>query len=225
MSASGIAAKAVLGRDLTLAFRAGGGMGLAAGFFAASAALVPLGVGADLPLLGRIAGGVLWVCATLAALLSLDRLFQADYEDGSLEILALSDASLEAVAAVKLAAHWLTTGLPLIVLSPVLALLFNLPVAGYAPLVLSLLLGTPALSALGSIGAALTLSVRRGGLVLALIVLPLISPAIIFGAASVLLAMQGSGYGAFYWLAAFSVVSVALSPFAAAAAIRLHLGS
>ena len=219
------ASRALLSRDLKLAIRAGGGVGLAAGFFAASAALVPLGVGADLPLLGRIAGGVLWVCASLAALLSLDRLFQADYEDGSLEILFFSDASLETIAFVKLATHWLTTALPLIVLTPVLAVLFNLPVAGYVPLVLSLLLGTPALSALGSIGAALTLSVRRGGLVLALIVLPLISPAIIFGAASVLLVLEGSGYGAFFWLAAFSVVTVALSPFAAAAAIRLHLGS
>jgi heme exporter protein B len=197
------ASRALLSRDLKLAIRAGGGVGLAAGFFAASAALVPLGVGADLPLLGRIAGGVLWVCASLAALLSLDRLFQADYEDGSLEILFFSDASLETIAFVKLATHWLTTALPLIVLTPVLAVLFNLPVAGYVPLVLSLLLGTPALSALGSIGAALTLSVRRGGLVLALIVLPLISPAIIFGAASVLLVLEGSGYGAFFWLAAF----------------------
>ncbi len=219
------AARALLSRDFKLAIRAGGGVGLAAGFFAASAALIPLGVGADLPLLGRIAGGVLWVCATLAALLSLDRLFQADYEDGSLEILSFSDASLEAIAFVKLAVHWLTTALPLVVLTPVLAVLFNLPAAGYVPLLLSLLLGTPALSALGSIGAALTLSVRRGGLVLALIVLPLISPAIIFGAASVLLVLEGSGYGAFFWLAAFSVVTVALSPFAAAAALRLHLGS
>lgn len=214
---------ALLTRDLKLSLRAGGGAGLAAGFFAASSALIPLGIGADLPLLGRIAGGVLWVCAALSALLSLDRLFQADFEDGSLEVLALSDLPLEATACAKILAHWLTTGLPLIVLSPVLALLFNLPAAGFGPLLLSLALGTPAVSALGAIGAALTLSVRRGGMVLAIIVLPLISPAIIFGAGAVWLSLEGPATAAFLWLAAFSVVSVALSPFAAAAAVRMNL--
>ena len=215
--------RTVLYRDVTLAFRSGGGGALAAAFFALVATLVPFGVGAELALLGRIAGGVLWVAAALAALLSLDRLFQADFEDGSLDVMALSPLSLEAVAAAKIFAHWLTTGVPLVVLSPLLALMLNLPEAGYVPLALSLIIGTPALSSVGAIGAALTLSIRRGGLILALIVLPLIVPALIFGAGTVIGAIDDSGRGAFYFLAAFSVAAVALSPFAAAAAVRLNL--
>ena len=216
-------ARALLSRDITLAFRAGGGAALAVAFFGAVAALVPLGVGADLPLLGRIAGGVLWVAAALSALLSLDRLFQADFEDGSLDLLALAPLSLEAVAGTKILAHWLTTGLPLTLVSPLLALIFNLPEEGYVPLAASLAIGTPALSAVGAIGAALTLSVRRGGLILALIVLPLVTPAVIFGAGAVMTALEGGGTAAFLFLAAFSVAAVALSPFAAAAAVRLNL--
>jgi heme exporter protein B len=216
-------ARALLSRDITLAFRAGGGATLAAAFFGAVAALVPLGVGADLPLLGRIAGGILWVAAALSVLLSLDRLFQADFEDGSLDVLALAPLSLEGAAAIKILAHWLTTGLPLTVLSPMLALLFNLPAEGYLPLLLSLAIGTPALSAIGAIGAALTLSVRRGGLILALVVLPLVTPAVIFGSGAVLTSLEGAGSTAFLLLGAFSLASVALSPFAAAAAVRLNL--
>jgi heme exporter protein B len=216
--------RALLIRDMRLAFRAGGGASLAAAFFALVSALVPFGVGADLVLLGRIAGGVLWVSAALAALLSLDRLFQADYEDGSLDVLMLSPLQLEAGAAAKILAHWLTTGLPLVVLSPVLGLLLNLPAPGYLALIGSLMIGTPALSGVGAIGAALTLSIRRGGLILALIVLPLITPALIFGAGAVMDALDGTGRGAFLFLAAFSVAAVALSPFASAAAVRLNLG-
>ena len=216
--------RALLVRDMRLAFRAGGGASLAAAFFALVSALVPFGVGADLVLLGRIAGGVLWVSAALAALLSLDRLFQADYEDGSLDVLVLSPLQLEMAAAAKILAHWLTTGLPLVVLSPVLGLLLNLPAPGYLALIGSLLIGTPALSGVGAIGAALTLSIRRGGLILALIVLPLITPALIFGAGAVMDALDGTGRGAFLFLAAFSVAAVGLSPFAAAAAVRLNLG-
>src|SRR5580692_9924566 len=130
---------ALLSRDMRLAFRAGGGAMLALAFFASVAALVPLGIGPDLRLLARIAGGVLWVAAVLAALLSLDRMFQADYEDGSLDLIALSPLSLEATAFAKLAAHWLTTGLPLTILSPVLGLLFGLSAQAYPALVLSLL--------------------------------------------------------------------------------------
>jgi len=219
-----MAFQALLVRDMRLAFRAGGGASLAAAFFALVSALVPFGVGTDLVLLGRIAGGVLWVSAALAALLSLDRLFQADYEDGSLDVLMLSPLQLEGAAAAKILAHWLTTGLPLVVLSPVLGLLLNLPPPGYFALIGSLIIGTPALSGVGAIGAALTLSIRRGGLILALIVLPLITPALIFGAGAVMDALQGTGRGAFLFLAAFSVAAVALSPFAAAAAVRLNLG-
>lgn len=215
---------ALLFRDMRLAFRAGGGASLAAAFFALVSALVPFGVGADLALLGRIAGGVLWVSAALAALLSLDRLFQADFEDGSLDVLALSPLSLEAASAAKILAHWITTGLPLVVLSPVLGLLLNMPTRAYGALIASLLIGTPALSGVGAIGAALTLSIRRGGLILALIVLPLITPALIFGAGAVSDAVDATGRGAFLFLAAFSVAAVALSPFASAAGVRLNVG-
>ncbi len=216
-------AYALLKRDMTLAFRAGGGAMLAVAFFGTIAALVPLGVGADLALLGRIAGGVLWVAAALSALLSLDRLFQADFEDGSLDLLALAPLSLESAAAMKICAHWLTTGLPLTLVSPLLALIFNLPAEGYLALIGALAIGTPSLSAVGAIGAALTLSVRRGGLILALIVLPLITPAVIFGAGAVLTSLEGGGSAAFLFLAAFALGTVLLAPFAAAAAVRLNL--
>lgn len=214
---------ALMARDVRLATRAGGSAALALAFFAAVTTLVPLGVGSDLALLGRISGGVLWVAAVLSALLSLDRLFQADFEDGSLDLIVLSPLSLETIAAAKIAAHWLTTGLPLTLISPVLALLFG--VAGHAMVVLafSLLLGTPAVSAIGAIGAALTLSVRRGGLILPLVVLPLLSPVVIFGATSVVAATAGLASGALPLLAAFSFAATLLSPFAAAATIRFNL--
>lgn len=215
--------RALLLRDIRLAFRAGGGATLAAAFFALIATLVPFGVGTEALLLGRIAGGVLWVSAALAALLSLDRLFQADFEDGSLDVLVLSPLSLELAATAKILAHWLTTGLPLVLLSPVLGLVLNLPAPGYGALFVSLLIGTPALSAVGAIGAALTISIRRGGLILALIVLPLLTPTLIFGAGAVMGALDGTGTGAFPLLAAFSVAAVALSPFAAAASVRLNV--
>ena len=215
----------LLSRDIRLAVRAGGGAALALAFFACVVTLVPLGVGADLKLLARIAGGVLWVAAVLAALLSLDRLFQADYEDGSLDLIALSPLSLETTALTKIAAHWLATGLPLTMLSALLAVLFDLSVTGTAALVVSLLIGTPAVSAIGGVGAALTLSIRRGGLILPLIVLPLLAPAVIFGSGAVLAAEDGLANGAFLFLAAFSLLSVALAPFAAAASVRLNLAT
>ena len=163
---------AILLRDIRLAARAGGSAALALAFFAAVATLVPLGIGSDLHLLARIAGGVLWVAAILAALLSLDRLFQSDFEDGSLDLIALSPLPLEGTAFAKIAAHWIVTGLPLTLLSPLLALLFGLPQAGYAPLIASLAIGVHRRSAaIGAIGAALTLSIRRGGLILPFIVL------------------------------------------------------
>ena len=216
---------ALLSRDIRLAVRTGGGAALALAFFACVVTLVPLGVGADLKLLARIAGGVLWVAAVLAALLSLDRLFQADYEDGSLDLIALSPLSLELTSLAKIAAHWLATGLPLTILSALLAVLFDLSATGTAALVISLLIGTPAVSAIGGIGAALTLSIRRGGLILPLIVLPLLAPAVIFGSGAVLAAEDGLANGAFYFLAAFSLISVVLSPFAAAASVRLNLAT
>lgn len=217
--------RALLLRDIRLATRAGGSAMLALAFFAAIAALVPLGLGSDLALLARIAAGVLWVAAVLAALLALDRLFQADFEDGSLDIVALSPLSLEAISADKIAAHWLTTGLPLTLLSPLLALLFGLPGEAIVSLFVSLLIGTPSVSAIGAVGASLTLSLRRGGLILPLIVLPLLSPAVIFGAGAVLGVLDGLANGALPLLAAFSLGACVLSPFASAAALRLNLGS
>ena len=218
-----MSAASLLLREVKLAARAGGSLVLALAFFAAVATLVPFGVGADLKLLARIAGGVLWVGAVLASLISLDRLFQADFEDGSLDLIALSPLSLETTAATKIFAHWLTTGLPLTALSPLLALLVNLPEQAYQPLVISLGLGTPAISALGSVGAALTMSVRRGCLSLPLLVLPLLAPAVIFGAGAVLAALDGIASGALWLLGAFSLGAVLLSPFAAASAVRLNL--
>ena len=214
---------AVLLRDIRLATRAGGSAALALGFFAAVATLVPLGVGADLVLLARVAAGVLWVAAVLAALLSLDRLFQADFEDGSLDLIALSPLSLEGVATAKIAAHWLTTGLPLTLLSPLLGLMFGLPPGAIATLTLSLLIGTPSVSALGAIGAGLTISIRRGGLILPLLVLPLLAPAVIFGAGAVQAVLDRLPSGALLLLAAFAIAATLLSPFAAAAAVRLNL--
>ena len=210
-------------RDLRLAARSGGSAALALAFFALVATLVPLGVGADLKLLARVAAGVLWVAAVLAALLSLDRLFQGDFDDGSLEVIALSPLPLESVAAAKLAAHWLSTGLPLTLLSPVLALLFNLSPVGTWALFLSLLVGTPAVSAVGAVGASLTLSLKRGGLILPLIILPLLAPVVIFGAGAVQGALDGLSNGALGFLAAFSLAATLLSPFVAAACVRLNL--
>ncbi len=214
---------ALILRDSILAFRAGGGAMLALAFFASVAALVPLGVGPEMDLLARIAGGVLWVAAALAVLLSLDRLFQADYDDGSLDILALSPMSLERVAAAKILSHWLTTGLPLTLLGPVLGLLFGLPGQAIWALMLALLMGTPALSAIGAMGASLTVSIRRGGLILPLIVLPLLSPVVIFGAGAVLSALGNVPNAAMGLLAAFSFVATLLAPFVAAAGVRLNL--
>ena len=210
-------------RDIRLAFRAGGGAMLALAFFACVTALVPLGVGSDLKLLARIAGGVLWVAAVLATLLSLDRLFQSDFEDGALDLIALSPHALEVVAATKIAAHWLTTGLPLTLASPLFGILFGLPLPVCGALFLSLLIGTPAISAIGAVGAGLTLSIRRGGLILPLIVLPLLAPAVIFGSGVVLAALDGMPNGAMGLLGAFSLLAVFLAPFAAAAGVRLNL--
>jgi heme exporter protein B len=214
---------ALLARDIRLATRAGGSAILALAFFAAVATLVPFGIGSEPKLLARVAAGVIWIAAVLANLLALDRLFQADYEDGSLDLLALSPLSLEGIAGAKVSAHWLTTGLPLTVLSPLLALLLDLPTGAYGALVVSLLIGTPAISAVGGVAAALTLSIRRGGLLLPLLVLPLLTPVVIFGAGAVLAELDGVQNGAVWFLAAFSAVTVVLSPFVTAVALRLNL--
>lgn len=215
----------LVARDVRLATRAGGSAFLALAFFAMTATLVPLGIGAEVRLLSAVAVGILWVCAVLAALLSLDRLFQADFEDGSLDVLALGPLPLESIASAKIAAHWLTTGLPLTIVSPIIALLFSLPDRGYGVLVAALAIGTPAVSAIGAIGASLTISIRRGGLILPFIVMPLLAPVVIFGAGAVRAAIDGLASGALLFLAATSLAAVLLSPFAAAAGLRLNLGA
>lgn len=216
--------RALLLRDLRLALRSGGGFGLGLAFFLILAILVPLGVGAEGGTLGRIAPGILWVGALLACLLSLDRIFALDHEDGSLDLLATSPLPLEGVVAVKALAHWLVTGLPLTLLAPVLGVLLNLAPTAYGWLVLSLLLGTPTLSIVGAFGAALTVGLRRGGLLLSLLVLPLYVPTLIFGAEVVRRGAEGMALGTpLALLAAISLGAAALLPFAAAAALRVNL--
>lgn len=215
---------ALLIRDLRLAFRSGGGFGLGLAFFLILAVLVPLGVGAEGGTLGRIAPGILWVGALLACLLSLDRIFALDHEDGSLDLLATSPIPLEGVVAIKALAHWLVTGLPLTLLAPALGVLLNLAPGAYGWLVLSLLLGTPTLSIVGAFGAALTVGLRRGGLLLSLLVLPLYIPTLIFGAEVVRRGADGMALGTpLALLSAISLGAAALLPFAAAAALRVNL--
>lgn len=216
--------RALLLRDLRLAVRAGGGFGLALAFFLLTAFLAPLGLGPDSALLSLAATGILWVGALLACLLSLDRIFALDFEDGSLDLLATSPLPMEGVVAVKALAHWLVTGLPLAALSPVLALMLHLPGPGTGWLVLSLVIGTPALSAIGAFGAALVVQVRRGGLLLSLLVLPMYTPTLIFGAEAVRRGAQGLDPSTpLLLLAAVSAGTLALLPFAGAAAIRMSL--
>lgn len=215
---------ALLLRDLRLAVRAGGGFGLGLAFFLLVAVLVPLGVGPESATLARIAPGILWVGALLACLLSLDRIFALDFEDGSLDLLATAPIPLEGAVAVKALAHWAVTGLPLTLVAPVLGILLNLPAGGYGWLVISLALGTPALSVIGAFGAALTVGLKRGGLLLSLLVLPLYVPTLIFGAEVVKRGAEGMATATpLALLAAITAGAAALLPFAAAAAIRINL--
>lgn len=216
--------RALLRRDLALAVRAGGGFGLSLAFFLILVTLVPFGVGPQSELLGRIAPGILWVGALLACLLSLDRLFQLDWEDGSLDLLAVSPLPMEGVVATKALAHWLTTGLPLTIAAPAFGVLLNLPIPGYLWLFLSLLIGTPALSVIGSFGAALTVGLKRGGLLLSLLVLPLYVPTLIFGAEVVRRSVDEMAVlTPLAMLGGITLAAWALLPFAAAAAIRINL--
>ena len=211
-------------RDLTLALRAGGGFGLALAFFGIVAILAPFAVGPDPALLSRIAPGVLWLGALLACLLSLDRIFALDAEDGSLELIATAPLPLEGACAAKAAAHWIVTGLPLALAAPVLGLLLNLPGQGMTALAASLAVGTPSLSAIGAFGAAITVGLRRGGLLLSLLVLPLYVPVLIFGAEAAGRAARGGDWTTpMLLLAGVSLGSSALMPFAAAAALRVNL--
>ena len=215
---------ALLLRDLRLATRAGGGFGLSLAFFLIVTVLVPFGVGPEGGTLARIAPGILWVGALLACLLSLDRIFALDREDGSLDLLATAPIPLEGMVAVKALAHWLTTGLPLTLAAPVLGVLLNLSGPAFQPLTLSLMIGTPALSVIGAFGAALTVGLKRGGLLLSLLVLPLYIPTLIYGAETARRGAEGLATGTpLLMLAGITLGALAILPFAAAAAIRVNL--
>ncbi|MGR3313235.1 heme exporter protein CcmB [Roseovarius indicus] len=215
---------ALLNRDMRLAIRAGGGFGLGLAFFLIVVTLVPFGVGPQSDLLATIAPGILWLGALLACLLSLDRIFALDWEDGSLDLLATAPLPMEAAVSVKALAHWLTTGLPLVLATPVFGLLLSLPSTGYAPLLLSLLLGTPALSVIGTFGAALTVGLKRGGLLLSLLVLPLYVPTLIFGAEMARRGVDGLDYATpLLMLAGITCGTIALLPFASAAVLKVNL--
>ena len=215
---------ALLIRDLKLAMRAGGGFGLGLSFFLIVTVLVPFGVGPESALLAKIAPGVLWLGALLACLLSLDRIFALDWEDGSLDLLATSPLPMEGVVTVKALAHWVTTGLPLCLASPVFGLLLSLPSEGYQWLVVSLVLGTPALSVIGTFGAALTVGLKRGGLLLSLLVLPLYVPTLIFGAEVARRGAEGlANTTPLLMLAGITAGTIALLPFASALVLRVNL--
>jgi heme exporter protein B len=215
---------ALLMRDLRLALRAGGGFGLGLAFFLIVTVMVPFSVGPEAETLAKIAPGVLWLGALLACLLSLDRLLALDWEDGSLDLLATAPLPLEGVLSIKALAHWLTTGLPLVLAAPVLGVLLGLPAGGYLWITLSLLLGTPALSVVGTFGAALTVGLKRGGLLLSLLVMPLYVPTLIFGAE---VARRGAAGLAvetpMLMLGGITLGTIALLPFASAAVLRVNL--
>ncbi len=212
-------------RDIRLAMREGGAVSTVLGFYLIVVAILPLGLGPDLNLLAKIAPGVLWVAMLLSALLSVDRIFYNDHEDGTLEVIALGSMPLELVAAAKSIAHWITTGIPLALIAPLIGLLLNLQPEAIWVLVVTMLAGTPAVSFLGAVGAALTLGLRRGGLLLSLLILPLYIPVLIFGIASMdaVLVGPGSFMQPFSILCAISLVSIVLSPIASATALRMNL--
>ncbi len=211
-------------RDLALAFRQGMDSLMVVAFFIIAVVLFPFGVGPEVNTLAKIAGGTIWVAALLSSMLSLERLFQTDYDDGSLELLALAPIPLEVTVLAKVVAHWLTTGLPLIVTAPVLAVLMQLPMDGFVTLIFALALGTPTLSLIGAVGAALILGSRRGGVLLSLLVLPLYIPVLIFGVSAVDAAIFDEAIRPhMLFLGALFVGALALTPWAAAAGLRQAL--
>ncbi len=210
--------------ELRLSLRQGGDIGLVLGFFVLAVLLFPFGVGPEPELLGRIGAGIIWVAALLAAVLSLDRLFAADHADGGLDLIALSPSPLELVVLAKGAAHWVTTGLPLTTISPVLAIFVDLDPSAIPVLMLGLLIGTPALSLLGTIAAALTLGARRPGILVTLLVLPLYLPVLIFATGAVEASLAAGGARAhLLLLGALTLAALPLTPLAAAAALRQAL--
>ena len=213
---------ALLARDLTLAARIGGSGWLGVLFFLMIVTLVPFAIGPDLALLSRIGPAILWIAAVLATLIGLDRLFQADEEDGSLDLLRSAPAPLEILVLAKVTAHWVTTGLPLAVTAPLFGLLLALTPDAMLAMVATLLAGTPALTFIGAVGAALTVSLRRGGLILAVVVLPLMIPTLIFGVSAANAALGGTVPFAtpFLILVALSLVAAVVGTVGAAAALR-----
>ncbi|MBI1385319.1 MAG: heme exporter protein CcmB [Rhizobiales bacterium] len=220
------ATAALLRREVLLAFASGSGLGTALGFLLIVVSILPLGLGPDMNLLGRIAPGILWIGLLLSALLSADRLFYDDARDGTLELLTLGPYPLALVALVKILAHWAFAALPLIAAIPLLGLMLNLEANAYGPLVATMLVGSPAISSIGAIGGALTIGVSRGGLLLSLIVLPFYIPTLVFGVSALDAVLVGPGdFGPpFAILAAISLASLVLGPLAAAAALKLQLG-
>ena len=216
---------ALLSRDMRLAIHVGGGSMMGVLFFLIVVTLAPLALGPDLALLQRIGPAILWLGALLASLLALDRLFAADAADGSLDLLLTGRTPLELCVLAKALAHWLTTGLPLVVAAPVLGLLLNIEPRAMAAVALTLLAGTPALTLIGMIGAALAVALRRGGLLLPILILPLTVPVLIFGVAAANAAVIGPvPFGTpFTILCALTLMSLAIGPFAAAAALRQGL--
>ena len=214
----------IVRRDLRLALRQGSDSVMVVTFFVLTVILFPFGIGPEANILARVAPGVLWVTALLASMLSLDRLFQADYEDGSLELLVLTPTPLEVVVVAKVAAHWLTTGLPLLAAAPLLAVLLNLDGEGFAALLVTMLIGTPILSLVGAIGAALVLGARRGGVLVSLLILPLYVPVLIFGVGAIDAAIQGlATRGHLLILTGILVAALPLAPWATSAALRQAL--
>jgi heme exporter protein B len=215
------ALSALLVRDMRLAVRIGGGALMGVLFFLIVVTLMPFAIGPDLALLQRIGPAILWLGALLASLLTLDRLFAADAEDGSLDLLLMGHAPLELAVLAKAAAHWITTGLPLVIAAPLLGLFLNLDAGASGAVALTLLAGTPALTGIGLVGAALSVALRRGGLLLPVLILPLTVPVLIFGVAASNAAVTGLSFGApFLILCALTLGSLVVGPFAAAAALR-----
>ena len=217
-------ALSIIARDVKLSFRHGSASTMVVGFFVMVVTMFPFAIGPEQNILQRISVGVIWVAALLSCLLSLDRMFQTDYEDGSLDQFVLSPVPLELVVLAKCVAHWLTTSLPLIIITPILGIMMNLPDGAYLPLILTMLIGTPALSFIGGIGAALTVTLRREGTLLSLLILPLYIPVLIFGVLAVKATI--GGYPAtehLMLLSGFTLFSAAITPWAAAAAIRTGL--
>ena len=212
---------AIIRRDLSLVMRQGSDAFVVLIFFVVTVTLFPLGVGPDPLILQNLASGIVWVSALLAAMLSLDRLFQTDYDDGSLELLVLSPYPLELVVLCKCLVHWLTTGLPIMVISPVLALMLNIKTGAFLYLISSMALGTPIISLLGAVGAALVLGSRRSGVLIAMLIIPLTIPILLFGVAAIQAATEGySASSPLMFLGALLLFSIALCPWVIASSLR-----